>query len=43
MIDAAAETTIAQLAKSLPVRFDGGVFIWAMKDVTDAIPPEGRA
>ena len=40
MIDAAHETAIAQLAKSLPVRFDGGRVYLGNEDVTDAIRTE---
>lgn len=40
VIDAAHETAIAQLAKSLPVRFDGGRVYLGNEDVTDAIRTE---
>lgn len=40
LIDAAHETAIAQLAKSLPVRFDGGRIYLGNQDVTDAIRTE---
>lgn len=40
VIDAAQETAIAQLAKSLPVRFDGGRVYLGNEDVTDAIRTE---
>ena len=40
VIDAAHETAIAQLAKSLPVRFDGGRIYLGNEDVTDAIRTE---
>ena len=40
VIDAAHETAIAQLAKSLPVRFDGGRIYLGNQDVTDAIRTE---
>lgn len=40
MIDAAHETAIAQLAKGLPVRFDGGRIYLGSEDVTDAIRTE---
>ena len=40
VIDAAHETAIAQLAKSLPVRFDGGRVYLGSEDVTDAIRTE---
>lgn len=40
LIDAAHETAIAQLAKSLPVRFDGGRVYLGNEDVTDAIRTE---
>ena len=40
VIDAAHETAIAQLAKSLPVRFDGGRVYLGKDDVTDAIRTE---
>lgn len=40
VIDPAHETAIAQLAKSLPVRFDGGRVYLGNEDVTDAIRTE---
>ena len=40
VIDPAHETAIAQLAKSLPVRFDGGRIYLGNQDVTDAIRTE---
>ena len=40
VIDPAHETAIAQLAKSLPVRFDGGYVYLGNEDVTDAIRTE---
>lgn len=40
VIDTAHETAIAQLAKSLPVRFDGGRVYLGNEDVTDAIRTE---
>ena len=40
VIDASHETAIAQLAKSLPVRFDGGRVYLGNEDVTDAIRTE---
>lgn len=40
VIDPAHETAIAQLAKSLPVRFDGGRVYLGNQDVTDAIRTE---
>ena len=40
VIDQAHETAIAQLAKSLPVRFDGGRVYLGNEDVTDAIRTE---
>ena len=40
VIDPAHETAIAQLAKSLPVRFDGGRIYLGNEDVTDAIRTE---
>ncbi|WP_374672368.1 bifunctional 3-phosphoshikimate 1-carboxyvinyltransferase/cytidylate kinase [Acidovorax temperans] len=40
VIDAAHETAIAHLAKSLPVRFDGGRVYLGNEDVTDAIRTE---
>ena len=40
VIDAAHETAIAQLAKGLPVRFDGGRVYLGNEDVTDAIRTE---
>ena len=40
VIHAAPETAIAQLAKSLPVRFDGGRIYLGNQDVTDAIRTE---
>ena len=40
VMDAAHETAIAQLAKSLPVRFDGGRVYLGNEDVTDAIRTE---
>ena len=40
VIDAAHETAIAQLAKSLPVRFDGGRVYLGNEDVTGAIRTE---
>ena len=40
VIDPAHETAIAQLAKSLPVRFDGGRVYLGNEDVTDAILTE---
>ena len=40
VIDAAHETAIAQLAKSLPVRFDGGRVYLGNEDVSDAIRTE---
>ena len=40
VIDAAHETAIAQLAMSLPVRFDGGRVYLGNEDVTDAIRTE---
>ena len=40
VIDAAHETAIAQLAKSLPVRFDGDRVYLGNEDVTDAIRTE---
>lgn len=40
VIDPAHETPIAQLAKSLPVRFDGGRIYLGNQDVTDAIRTE---
>ena len=40
VVDAAHETAIAQLAKSLPVRFDGGRVYLGNEDVTDAIRTE---
>lgn len=40
VIDAAHETAIAQLAKTLPVRFDGGRVYLGNEDVTDAIRTE---
>ena len=40
VIDPAHETAIAQLAKGLPVRFDGGRVYLGNEDVTDAIRTE---
>ncbi len=40
VIDPAHETAIAQLAKSLPVRFDGGRVYLGNEDVSDAIRTE---
>ena len=40
VIDPSHETAIAQLAKSLPVRFDGGRVYLGNEDVTDAIRTE---
>ena len=40
VIDPAHETAIAQLAKSLPVRFDGGRVYLGNEDVTEAIRTE---
>lgn len=40
VIDAAHETAIAQLTKSLPVRFDGGRVYLGNEDVSDAIRTE---
>ena len=40
VIDPAHETAIAQLAKSLPVRFDGGYVYLGNEDVTDATRTE---
>ena len=40
VIDPAHETAIAQLAKSLPVRFDGGRVYLGNQDVTDSIRTE---